>query len=227
MAKKNKKALVIVESPAKARTLTGFLGPGYEVRASIGHVRDLPKSQLGVDIEDDFLPKYLVPKEKQAVVRELKKAAEGGGQALPGDRPRPRGGGDRLARDPGGRAREDAPSARRLPRGDGRRRPPRLPPSPRDRQAAGGRAAGPPRPRPPRRLQDQPAALEEGPSRAIGGPRPVGGPANGGRARAGDHRLPAPGVLDHRRQAGEGGRRIRRRGVHRPTGRPGRKAQEA
>ena len=77
MAKKNKKTLVIVESPAKARTLTGLLGPGYVVRASIGHVRDLPKSQLGVDIEGDFLPKYLVPKEKQAVVRELKKAAEG------------------------------------------------------------------------------------------------------------------------------------------------------
>ena len=77
MTKKNKRALVIVESPAKARTLTGFLGPGYVVRASIGHVRDLPKSQLGVDIEGDFLPKYLVPKEKQAVVRELKKAAEG------------------------------------------------------------------------------------------------------------------------------------------------------
>jgi DNA topoisomerase I len=77
MAKKNKRALVIVESPAKARTLTGLLGAGYVVRASIGHVRDLPKSQLGVDIEGDFLPKYVVPKEKQAVVRELKKAAEG------------------------------------------------------------------------------------------------------------------------------------------------------
>ena len=62
MAKKNKKTLVIVESPAKARTLAGFLGAGYVVRASIGHVRDLPKSQLGVDIEGDFLPSTWSPK---------------------------------------------------------------------------------------------------------------------------------------------------------------------
>ena len=82
MAKKNKKSLVIVESPAKARTLTGILGSDYVVRASVGHVRDLPKSQLGVDIDGDFLPKYLVPKEKQAVVRELKKAAETAGRVF-------------------------------------------------------------------------------------------------------------------------------------------------
>ncbi len=82
MAKKNKKSLVIVESPAKARTLTGILGADYVVRASVGHVRDLPKSQLGVDIDGDFLPKYLVPKEKQAVVRELKKAAETAGRVF-------------------------------------------------------------------------------------------------------------------------------------------------
>ena len=72
-----KKNLVIVESPAKARTLAGLLGRSYDVRASVGHVRDLPKTKLGVDIEDGFQPHYVVPKEKQKVVRQLKEAADG------------------------------------------------------------------------------------------------------------------------------------------------------
>jgi DNA topoisomerase-1 len=73
----SKKNLVIVESPAKARTLAGLLGKSYEVRASVGHVRDLPKTKLGVDIDDGFQPQYVVPKEKQKVVRQLKEAADG------------------------------------------------------------------------------------------------------------------------------------------------------
>ncbi|MSQ24131.1 MAG: type I DNA topoisomerase [Chloroflexi bacterium] len=64
--------LVIVESPAKAKTIEKYLGRGYEVRASLGHVRDLPKSKLGVDIDRDFAPHYLVPREKAARVKELK-----------------------------------------------------------------------------------------------------------------------------------------------------------
>lgn len=80
MAKKskrtNKKSLVIVESPAKARTLAGILGPQYDIRSSIGHVRDLPKSRLGVDIDGGFAPRYVVPKEKRAVVQQLRKAAD-------------------------------------------------------------------------------------------------------------------------------------------------------
>jgi DNA topoisomerase-1 len=78
-AKKKKRNLVIVESPAKARTLTGILGRDYDVRASVGHVRDLPKRRLGVDVENGFAPTYLVPKEKREVVRKLKEAAEGAG----------------------------------------------------------------------------------------------------------------------------------------------------
>lgn len=70
------KSLVIVESPAKARTLEGFLGSRYSVKASVGHVRDLPKSRLGVDVDQDFAPKYTVPREKKKVVDDLKKAAE-------------------------------------------------------------------------------------------------------------------------------------------------------
>ena len=69
-----KKNLVIVESPAKARTLSKLLGRNYSLKASMGHVRDLPKSQLGVNIEEGFAPKYVVPREKKKVVDELKEA---------------------------------------------------------------------------------------------------------------------------------------------------------
>jgi DNA topoisomerase-1 len=68
--------LVIVESPAKARTVGRFLGQGFTVKASVGHVRDLLKSQLSVDVENNFEPKYRVPKEKRQVVNELKALAK-------------------------------------------------------------------------------------------------------------------------------------------------------
>jgi len=68
--------LVIVESPAKAKTVGHFLGKGYTVRASIGHVRDLLRSKLSVDVENDFEPRYRVPDEKREVVKELKKLAQ-------------------------------------------------------------------------------------------------------------------------------------------------------
>ena len=69
--------LVIVESPAKARSIGGYLGDGYTVMSSLGHVRDLLKSRLSVDIEQDFEPEYRVPNDKRAIVKELKAAAEG------------------------------------------------------------------------------------------------------------------------------------------------------
>ena len=68
--------LVIVELPAKARTVGRFLGKGYTVKASVGHVRDLLRSQLSVDTENDFTPKYRVPNEKRPVVKELKGLAK-------------------------------------------------------------------------------------------------------------------------------------------------------
>jgi len=71
-----KRSLVIVESPAKARTLGKILGRGYSLKASLGHVRDLPRSELGVNIEKGFLPKYTVPRGKRKVVTELKQAAK-------------------------------------------------------------------------------------------------------------------------------------------------------
>ncbi|MBI2018865.1 type I DNA topoisomerase [Candidatus Daviesbacteria bacterium] len=69
--------LVIVESPTKARTLQKFLGDQYQIEASMGHVRDLPKSEFGVDIEHNFEPQYIIPRDKKKRVNELKKEAEG------------------------------------------------------------------------------------------------------------------------------------------------------
>ncbi len=68
--------LVIVESPAKAKTIGNYLGKDYKVKASVGHVRDLLRSQLSVDVENDFTPKYRVPNEKRPIVKELKKDAQ-------------------------------------------------------------------------------------------------------------------------------------------------------
>ncbi|MGF2615637.1 type I DNA topoisomerase [Rossellomorea vietnamensis] len=68
--------LVIVESPAKAKTIEKYLGKKYKVRASMGHVRDLPKSQMGVDVDDGFNPKYITIRGKGPVLKELKTAAK-------------------------------------------------------------------------------------------------------------------------------------------------------
>ncbi|MDI7246321.1 MAG: type I DNA topoisomerase [Bacillota bacterium] len=70
------KSLVIVESPAKAKTIGKFLGPGYTVKASRGHVRDLPKSKLGVDVKDGYEPHYVVLRDRGDIIRELKSAVE-------------------------------------------------------------------------------------------------------------------------------------------------------
>ncbi len=70
------KHLVIVESPAKAKTINKFLGRDYSVKASMGHVRDLPDSKLGVDVEKDFAPQYVNSRDKAKVIKELKEAAK-------------------------------------------------------------------------------------------------------------------------------------------------------
>ena len=71
------KNLVIVESPAKAKTIGKYLGPDYQVKASMGHLRDLPKSTLGVDVDGDFTPNYRPIKGKEDIIKELKTAAKG------------------------------------------------------------------------------------------------------------------------------------------------------
>src|SRR5215467_9724980 len=72
-----KQSLVVVESAAKAKTIEKFLGRDYTVRACLGHVRDLPTSRLGVDVEHEFQPNYVVPKERKDVVKRLKDEARG------------------------------------------------------------------------------------------------------------------------------------------------------
>ncbi|MCA8912228.1 MAG: DNA topoisomerase I, partial [Planctomycetes bacterium] len=70
------KPLVIVESPAKAKTINRYLGDGYVVKASVGHVRDLPKSKIGIDVDNNFEPQYLTIRGKKDIIKELKTAAE-------------------------------------------------------------------------------------------------------------------------------------------------------
>lgn len=69
--------LVIVESPAKAKTIAKYLGRGYTVKASMGHIRDLPKSTMGVNVDAGFEPKYLIPRDKSKLVKELKASVAG------------------------------------------------------------------------------------------------------------------------------------------------------
>lgn len=72
--------LVIVESPTKARTLAKFLGRGYTIDASMGHIRDLPRGELGVDVDNHFLPRYIIPRDKRKKVSDLKKLAKNASQ---------------------------------------------------------------------------------------------------------------------------------------------------
>ncbi|MGN0713077.1 MAG: type I DNA topoisomerase, partial [Anaerovoracaceae bacterium] len=79
-AKAAKKTLVIVESPSKAKTIGKYLGSSYKVVASVGHVRDLPKSKLGIDLENDFEPQYIAIRGKGDLIKELKKEAKQAGK---------------------------------------------------------------------------------------------------------------------------------------------------
>jgi len=78
----SEKTLVIVESPTKAKTISRFLGKNYTIKSSMGHVRDLPKSQLGIDIENDFEPKYITIRGKGNIVKELKAARDQSSRVL-------------------------------------------------------------------------------------------------------------------------------------------------
>src|SRR2546429_8586955 len=75
-------ALVVVESPAKAKTIKKYLGAGYVVKASVGHVKDLPKKTMGIDIEHGFQPRYEVIDGKKKVLAEIKQAAAQVGRVL-------------------------------------------------------------------------------------------------------------------------------------------------
>ena len=74
--------LVIVESPTKSKTISRFLGPEYRVLASYGHIRDLPKSEFGIDVENNFKPKYIVPQKSKKVIKFLKEELQKAGAAI-------------------------------------------------------------------------------------------------------------------------------------------------
>ena len=209
-------ALVIVESPTKAKTIGKYLGSGYDVKATIGHLRDLPTRELGVDVERGFEPKYVTIKGKTKTLSELKKAAKGAREIY-------------LATDPDREGEAIAwhvadqigrPACR--PTGCSSRRSPATPCSPRcsgraDRRAQGGRAAGPPHPRPAGRLQGEPDSLAHHQDRSLRRPGADRRPPPPGGARAGDPRLQAAGVLEHRGAARQG--RADLRGLARQGGR--------
>src|SRR6266567_800970 len=79
VAARKKKNLVIVESPAKAKTINKYLGADFEVTASKGHVRDLPKSRFGIDIENGWIPVYRPLEDRKELLAALKKQASGAG----------------------------------------------------------------------------------------------------------------------------------------------------
>ena len=70
------KNLVIVESPAKAKTIEKFLGKDFQVESSYGHIADLPSKELGIDVDGDFIPKYIISEDKKPVVKKLKSLAK-------------------------------------------------------------------------------------------------------------------------------------------------------
>ena len=110
------KALVIVESPAKAKTINKYLGKQYVVKASLGHIKDLPKKDLAVDVENGFEPHYEVIEGKKKLITELKQAAKRRRLHLPGGRPGPRRRSHLLS--PAGRT-EDGKKGRRRRRSSG------------------------------------------------------------------------------------------------------------
>ena len=198
--------LVIVESPAKAKTIERYLGPGYAVLASYGHVRDLPenpgKGEVRRRRRPRLRPRVRDPRRAGAAPRRRHRARRPDRRPdLPRHRPRPRGRGDRLARRRGGRAPAGEARPGDLQR-DHRGGDPRgLRPPPRDQPGPRRRPAGAPDRRPPRRLHAQPAHLAEGPRGAVGRPGPVGRGPPRRRARAGDPGLRRPRVLDDRGDA--------------------------
>src|SRR6476659_41178 len=145
------KTLVVVESPAKAKTIEKYLGDGFAVRASYGHIRDLPRSKLGVDPDQDFAVQYEVPEDSKRHVADLKKALKQNEDlvlATAYDRE-----GEAIA--------FHVATLLGVEPAD-------------DRHGAVRRPGGPPDPRPLGRLQDLAAPVEAGPARTVRGPRAVG-----------------------------------------------------
>ena len=191
--------IVIVESPAKAKTVNKYLGPGYHVIASYGHVRDLPSKNGSVLPDNDFEMHWDVEPKAAKRLDEIAKARQRGEQADPRHRPRPRGRGHLLARPPGARPQEGpwrhTGRAGGVQRRDQRGRARGDAPSARDRRAAGQRLSRPPRARLSGRLHAVPGAVAEIAGRPLGRPGAVGGAPAGLRPRARDREIQGAGIL--------------------------------
>ncbi len=188
--------LIIVESPSKARTLARFLGSEYIVLASMGHVRDLPKSKIGVDVEDGFAPQYELIKGKEKQIRDLRAAVKKASSTL-------------LAADPD---REGEAIAWHLAEALGLNDPDRivfheitklavdaaLAHPAQDRPLARRRAGGPPGHRPPGRIPALAAALAQGSRRSLRRTGAVGRGAPRRRSRNRDRRVRSRRVVDDR-----------------------------
>ena len=186
------KALVIVESPAKAKTINKYLGKQYVVKASLGHVKDLPKKDLAVDVDNDFEPHYEVIEGKKKLIAELKAAAKKVDAIY-------------LAADPDREGEaicfhlqeelhgKKKGGAQDLPGDVQRDHQERHPEGVREAAAGerepGGRAAGAPRARPAGGLQDLAAAVGQGAARPLRRPRADRRAAADRRARARDPRV--------------------------------------
>ena len=201
------KNLVIVESPTKAKTLERYLGKGYSVKASLGHIRDLPQKGLGVDTEGDFTPEYVVPDEKKKVVtalRAAKRNAEEIWLATDFDRE-----GEAIAYHLAEVLKVKPEDAKRVTFTE-------------ITKSAVQEAFEHPRAidirlveaQQARRILDRlvgyklsPVLIEEGAPGTVGGARAIRGASPGGGPRAGNPGLRGPGVLDPRRPAVAGWRR--------------------
>ena len=208
--------IVIVESPAKAKTINKYLGSGYEVLASFGHVRDLPPKDGSVDPDDDFRMIWEVDDKAQKRLNDIARAVKGAEQADPRDRPRPRGRGDFLARARGAQGKARA-QGEALGRARGVQRHHQAggaggdEASARHRRRAGRRLSRPPGARLSRRLHALAGAVAQAARRALGRPRAVGGAAPGLRPRARDREIRPARILVAGRDAGDPARRHRSR----------------
>ena len=192
------KNLVIVESPAKSKTLARFLGKDFDIMATVGHIIDLPKSKLGVDVKNNFEPDYTVIDGKQKIITELRKSRQEGRDRLSRPRPGSRRRSHRLAcrQQHPQRLQSHVPPGRLQRNHQARRRRRHQPPA-RNRYEPRQRPAGPPGARPHRGLHRFTLPVENGRPQPLRRTGPVGRASIGLRARGRDsRRLSLRGILD-------------------------------
>ena len=204
------KPLVIVESPAKARTIEGFLGGEFTVLASMGHIRDLPAKGLSVDVENDFKVEYEVHASKKDTIAQLKRALKEADQLyLATDEDRE---GEAISLAPArGAQTHRAGQADGVPRDHPQRDRARHRGGSRRRLRARRRAGEPPHRRPPLRLPGVGGVLAQDPTGPVGRPGPVAERASRGGARARAHGVRGGQLLGPRRDVPH------RAGLHRPA----------